>query len=132
MKKKLIIMLSIVAVLACLFAITAFAAEPDTSRETVTLNDGTECALWDTAGNPLIWYVTGTDDSGAKTYAYIDATDAGVDYYASYTSSTGGVTWYQLTTITYYNYNYSRRQVIWPVINRCFKYEIRRSCFHIR
>ena len=100
MKKKLIIMLSIVAVLACIFAITAFAAEPDTSRETVTLNDGTECALWDTAGNPLIWYVTGTDDSGAKTYAYIDATDAGVDYYASYTSSTGGVTWYQLTTIT--------------------------------
>ncbi|MBQ3018421.1 MAG: leucine-rich repeat protein [Clostridia bacterium] len=82
MKKKLIIMLSIVAVLACLFAITAFAADPDNNGKTVTLSDGTVCALYDTEGNPLLWYITSTDaDTGAKTYAHIAANDEAVDRY---------------------------------------------------
>lgn len=74
MKKKLFLSIAILAALACIFAISAFAAEPDTSRETVTLDDGTVCALWDTDGNGLVWYKT------SDGYAYISATDTSVDY----------------------------------------------------
>lgn len=94
MKKKLFLVTVIVAVLACLFAFSAYAAEPDTSRETVTLSDGTKCALWDTDGNGLIWYVT---DSG---YAYISATDPSVDYKGNWTGDVYGVTVYEVGTIT--------------------------------
>ncbi len=81
MKKKLLLIVSMVALLVCLLAFGASAAEPDTTRETVTLSDGTQCALWDTDGNPLIWYVTSTDaDTGVKTYAYVDATSSAVAY----------------------------------------------------
>ena len=74
MKKKLFLFCVIVAAFACIFALGAYAAEPDNSRETVTLDDGTSCALWDVDGNGLVWYKT---DSG---YAYISATDPAVDY----------------------------------------------------
>ncbi len=75
MKKKLFLFIAIIAVFACIFAFGAHAAEPDNSAQTVTLDDGTVCALWDTDGNGLVWYKT---DSG---YAYISATDPAVDYY---------------------------------------------------
>ena len=74
MKKKLFLFIAIIAVFACIFAFGAHAAEPDNSAQTVTLDDGTVCALWDTDGNGLVWYKT---DSG---YAYISATDPAVDY----------------------------------------------------
>ncbi|MBQ8840135.1 MAG: leucine-rich repeat protein [Clostridia bacterium] len=83
MKKKLVLMLAIISVLCCLLALGINAAEPDTSKETVTLDDGTVCALWDTEGNPLIWYVT-SNNGGVKTYAYVDATSSAVDYYNSW------------------------------------------------
>ena len=81
MKKKLLLVLSMVAMLVCAFALTAYAAEPDATGETVTLADGTKCPIWDTEGNGLIWYITSTDDAGVNTYAYVSATDSSVDYY---------------------------------------------------
>ena len=80
MKKIIIFVLTILA-LACLCAISVSAAEPDTTKETVTLSDGTVCPIWDTDGNGLIWYITATDDAGVNTYAYVSATDPSVDYY---------------------------------------------------
>ena len=81
MKKKLLLVLSMVAMLVCAFVLTAYAAEPDATGETVTLADGTKCPIWDTEGNGLIWYITSTDDAGVNTYAYVSATDPSVDYY---------------------------------------------------
>ena len=78
MKKKLLLIVSLIAVLACIFALSISAAEPDNSKGTVTLDDGTVCALWDTEGNPLIWYLAGTDESGANIYNYVDATSSAV------------------------------------------------------
>ena len=43
MKRKLLLAVAIVAVLACLFAISVSAAEPNYDGEKVTLADGTEC-----------------------------------------------------------------------------------------
>ena len=101
MKRKILFTVAFVFALVALLIVSASAATPDTSKETVTLGDGTVCALWDTDGNPLIWYVTGTDEeTGDKIYAYVAANDSAVDYYASYTNSTGGITWHQITTIT--------------------------------
>ena len=81
MKKKLLLVLSVIALLICIFALTTYAAEPDATKETVTLTDGTVCPIWDTDGNGLIWYITATDDAGVNTYAYVSATDSSVDYY---------------------------------------------------
>ena len=82
MKKKLFLALAVSIMLICLFAVGVSAAEPDNNGKTVTLSDGTVCALYDTDGNPLIWYITSTDaDTGAKTYAHIAANDAAVDRY---------------------------------------------------
>ena len=100
MKKKLFLVIAIVAVLACLFAISVSAAEPNYDGEKVTLADGTECPLWDEEGNPLIWYVSATAEDGTKTYSYVDATSSAVDYNGGYSASTGGVKWYQLSSVT--------------------------------
>ena len=79
MKRKLMLIVAMIAILACLFALSVSAAEPDTTKKTVTLEDGTVCAIWDTDGNPLHWYVT-SNVEGVKTYAYIAANDSAVDY----------------------------------------------------
>ncbi len=90
MKKKIFLTLAIVMVLACLFAIGISAAEPNYDGEKVTLDDGTVCPLWDTDGNPLIWYVTSSttvDNVTTKTYAYVDATSEAVAYINSSNSA---------------------------------------------
>ena len=99
MKKKLFLFTCIMVILACAFAFSVSAAEPDATNETVTLADGTTCPLWDTDGNPLIWYVTGTTD-GVKSYDYVVATSSEVDYNGGHSDKTAGVTWYQLSTVT--------------------------------
>ncbi|MBR2296328.1 MAG: leucine-rich repeat protein, partial [Clostridia bacterium] len=82
MKRKILILMALVVAIVCMLAISVSAAEPNNEGKTVTLADGTVCALYDTDGNPLIWYITSTDaDTGAKTYAYIAANDSAVDYY---------------------------------------------------
>ena len=97
--KKLILILTVVAMLICALAISVSAAEPDTTKESVTLSDGTVCPIWDTEGNPLIWYVTGTTD-GVKSYDYVVATSEAVDYNGGHSDKTDGITWYQLSNVT--------------------------------
>lgn len=77
--KRIFITILAIAALCCLFAFTASAAEPDNSKGTVTLNDGTPCALWDTNGVGLIWYIASTT-GGVNTYACVSSTDSSVDY----------------------------------------------------
>ena len=65
MKKKILLITLMVALLACLFIISASAIEYDkTETVTVTLSNGTtqQCALYDNDGDALVWYTT---DSGA-------------------------------------------------------------------
>ena len=81
MKKRIFLFALMVVALSCFMALSVFAAEPDASRESVTLSDGTVCPIWDTDGNGLIWYVVSTDENGVNTYAYVSATDPSVDYY---------------------------------------------------
>ena len=66
MKKKLLLIVAIVAVFVCIFAIGVSAAELDTTKESVTLSDGTVCPLWDTDGNP-----TAFDPPTATTQDYL-------------------------------------------------------------
>ena len=65
MKRKLLVFTLMLAVLACLFALSISAASYDKSETvTVTLTSGTqECALYDAEGNELVWY---TLDGGAS------------------------------------------------------------------
>ncbi|MBQ3589564.1 MAG: leucine-rich repeat protein, partial [Clostridia bacterium] len=65
MKKRILLITLMVALLACLFIISASAIEYDkTETVTVTLSNGTtqQCALYDNDGDALVWYTT---DSGA-------------------------------------------------------------------
>ena len=80
MKRKLLVLLAIVATL-CLFIVSVSAAVVDkTEKVTVTLKDGstTECALYDADGDELVWY---TLDEGA-TLVSVKAKDL---YYTSTT-----------------------------------------------
>ena len=62
MKKKILIMLTMVMLLACFFAISVFANE--SNDEFVTLADDETLPLWDDDGSGLIWYISGTDAEG--------------------------------------------------------------------
>ena len=73
MKKKLLI-LALMALVMCLFAVSAFAAEPDATKGSVTLSDGTVCPLYDADGNALVWYKSTTNaDDGYASYDYVRA-----------------------------------------------------------
>ena len=75
MKKRIILMLVVIAMLVCVLAITSSAATvPDLSKDTVTLSDKTVCALYDTNGNALIWYKSTLNaDDGYANYDFIRA-----------------------------------------------------------
>ncbi|MBO5092312.1 MAG: leucine-rich repeat domain-containing protein [Clostridia bacterium] len=62
MKKKIFLLIMVVSVLLCLFAISVSAADYDTTRK-VTLDSGEKVALYDENGNALTWYM----DSGTLT-----------------------------------------------------------------
>ena len=70
MKRKLMLIVAMIAILACLFALSVSAVEPDATKGTVTLNDGTECALYDVNGNALVWYI---NSSGGYSYVRADS-----------------------------------------------------------
>ena len=95
MKKKLFLLIAIVAALVCLFAITVSAAEPNYDGETVTLSDGKVCPLWDTEGNALTWYKT------ANGYGYIKTTD--IQFTQGWTggSAVAGATQYQVSDYSF-------------------------------
>ena len=75
MKKRIILALTVIAILVFAFAvITSAATVPDESKGTVTLSDKTVCPLYDTNGNALIWYKsTANADDGYANYDFIRA-----------------------------------------------------------
>ena len=88
MKKKILLVLSIVAILACVLAISVSAAEPSyADGEWIYASDGTtKLAIRDTDGNPLIWYMNGEE----LKYVRADQTDTTQSVYVKYSISAGG------------------------------------------
>ncbi|MBE6674706.1 MAG: leucine-rich repeat domain-containing protein [Ruminococcaceae bacterium] len=64
MKKQFLLVLSMVAILICLFAISASAVTPNNDGEVFVATDGTTLALYDTDGKALAWFY----DSTSSTY----------------------------------------------------------------
>ena len=78
MKRKLLLIIAMVAVLACFFAL-AVSADVHSNvdkTEKVTLDDGTELNLFDSEGNALIWWRKGANtETGENIYECIRADD---------------------------------------------------------
>lgn len=99
--KKIFLLFTLTAMLVCLFAISASAAAPDSTKESVTLDDGTVCPIWDTDGDALIWYKsTANTDDGYAAYDYVKAQDPSINYYAdgNYTAA-GGSSFNEVTSV---------------------------------
>ena len=88
MKKKLILMLSMLALLVCVLAISVSASTPSyKDGEWIYAADGvTKLTLRDTDGNPLIWYLNGEE----LKYVRADQTDETQSVYVKYEISAGG------------------------------------------
>ncbi len=72
--KKGLLVLALMALVMCLFAVSAFAAAPDATKGSVTLSDGTVFPLYDADGNALVWYKSTTNaDDGYASYDYVRA-----------------------------------------------------------
>lgn len=105
MKKKILIVLAMTMLLACLFAISVFANE--SKKTSVTLSDGTELDLWAEDGSGLIWYIAGVDaETGKNVYESVsnlkqDATSG--EAYVVYTSKVESEIYYSMTGITVYD-----------------------------
>ena len=56
MKKKILLFALMIAVLACLFAVSISAVTPNNDGEVYVASDGTTLALYDTDGNALAWF----------------------------------------------------------------------------
>ena len=90
MKKRIALILTMVLALVCVFAVSVFAdsvhANVDKSQ-TVTLDDGTVCNLFDSEGNALIWFMNGSELQSIR------ADDSRMIYTAgSYTFNVGNST----------------------------------------
>ena len=88
MKKKILLMIAIISVLACVFALSVNAAEPAyNDGEWIYAADGvTKLAIRDTEGNPLVWYMNGDE----LKYVRADQTDETQPVYIKYAISAGG------------------------------------------
>ncbi len=88
MKKRILLITVLVAILACIFAISVNAAEPSyKDGEWIYAADGTtKLAIRDTDGNPLIWYMNGSE----LKYVRADQTDETQSVYVKYDISAGG------------------------------------------
>ena len=106
MKRKILI----VALCSVLF-ITMFtlviAADGYDYSEKATLADGTVLPVYDENQNPLIWYVSGVDESGNNIYVSVpnnrNEANANHDTYVTYTINTGWET--QLENINFHIWN---------------------------
>ena len=84
MKKKLFLVVMMVMALACLMAVSTFAAEPNCDGETVVLSDGTVLPIWDTDGDALIWYKSSVNtNDGYASYDYVKAQSSEVSYFGT-------------------------------------------------
>ena len=92
MKRKILLMLAMVLVLSLVFAFTVFADETSVHNgkvdldAKVTLDDGAECALFDSEGNALIWFKNGSELQSIR------ADDERVRYKATYGFNVGNST----------------------------------------
>ena len=104
MKKKLLIVLFGILVFACLFATSVFAVD---YSETATLEDGAVLPIYDEDKNPLIWYISGTDESGNNIYKSVPNNrcepNENNDTYVTYTINTSWMT--QLQEVNFHVYN---------------------------
>ena len=80
MKKKILFTVTLCIMLVCMLAIAVSAESVHNAStvnydETVTLDDGTVCNLFDENGNALIWFMNGTEIQ----YIRADDTEAGED-----------------------------------------------------
>ena len=60
MKKRILLFVAIMAMLVCVFAISASAVTPNNEGETFVAADGTNLALYDTEGKALAWFYDST------------------------------------------------------------------------
>ena len=88
MKKKFLLFIAIISVLACMLVISVSAAEPSyKDGEWIYAADGTtKLAIRDTEGNPLIWYMNGEE----LKYVRADQTDDTQAVYVKYKIEKGG------------------------------------------
>ena len=88
MKKRILLVALMVAMLVCVLAISISAAEPAyNDGEWIYAADGTtKLAIRDTDGNPLIWYMNGDQ----LKYVRADQTDETQSVYVKYSISAGG------------------------------------------
>ena len=111
MNKKYLILTLCILIFACLFATSAFAVD---YSEAVTLADGTTLPIYDQDHNPLIWYVSGTDDAGNNIYKSVPNNrcepNENNDTYVTYTINTSWMT--QLQEVDFHVYNGSEYEVI--------------------
>ena len=105
MKRKLLLVALSALALACLFALSAFAAVD--YSEKATLADGTVLPIYDSNNNQLIWYVSGVDADGNNIYSSVPNNrcepNGNNDTYVTYESTTG--TWAQLYDIFIHSYD---------------------------
>ena len=92
MKKRILLTMIMALALTLVFALSIFADETSVHNgkvdldAVVTLDDGTECALFDSEGNALIWYKNGSNLESIR------ADDPRVKYKATYGFSVGNKT----------------------------------------
>ncbi len=112
MKRRLLIILLCVFAFACLFATSVFATV--NYNETATLADGTVLPIYDEDNNPLIWYVSGTDENGNNVYSSVPNNRNGAnennDTYVTYTIDKSWMT--QLKDVNFHVFNGSEYEVI--------------------
>ena len=94
--KKIILTLSLTVVLLVTFMLVVSADSVHNGKvdlnQTVTLDDGTVCKLFDNEGNALIWYVSGKNEDGGNVYSSIRADAPQVKYEAaSWGVTIGGI-----------------------------------------
>ena len=104
MKKKILIVFLGILVFTCLFALTSLAVD---YSEMVVLADGTSLPIYDENQNPLIWYVSQTDENGKNIYASVpnnrNEANTNNDTYVTYTINTSWMT--QLENINIHIWN---------------------------
>lgn len=106
MKKKLFLITVLAVVVACALAFSVSASGVDYT-ETAVLADGTSLPIYDSQGNPLIWYVSGVDENGCQEYSSVpnnrNSASGNKETYVTYTINTSWMT--QLENINIHVWN---------------------------
>lgn len=106
MKKKLFLITALVVIVTCILAFSVSASGVDYT-ETAVLADGTSLPIYDSQGNPLIWYVSGVDENGCQEYSSVpnnrNSASGNKETYVTYTINTSWMT--QLENINIHVWN---------------------------